>query len=125
MALQGLTPDWACKTPNKHLPGGGEEMALLERGWCGQRHRAGSLYTGISNCRCIRSSEEGEKPGSQGWFPEKRILLNGGVWKATPDQKTHRWGPKVNMAESPCVSGVPEGSVGGGHGDKAGEEAHI
>lgn len=41
--------------------------------------RAGSWYTGIFNCRCIRSSEEGEKPGSQGWFPERRILLNGGV----------------------------------------------
>lgn len=43
MALQGLTLDWACKTPSKHLPGGGEEMALLERGWCGQRHKGWEL----------------------------------------------------------------------------------
>ena len=47
--------------------------------------RAGSWYTGIFNCRCIRSSEEGEKPGSQGWFPERRILLNGGVLEGHTD----------------------------------------
>lgn len=87
MALQGLTLDWACKTPSKHLPGGGEEMALLREDGVGRGTRAGSWYTGIFNCRCIRSSEEGEKPGSQSWFREKRILLNGGMWKDTPDQK--------------------------------------
>lgn len=91
----------------------------------GRSTRAGSWYTSIFNCRCIRSSEEGEKPGSQSWFLEKRILLNGGMWKDTPDQKTHEWGLKVTMAQSPCVSGVAEGSMGQGHGDKAGKEANI
>ena len=47
------------------------------------------------------------------------------MWKDTPDQKTHEWGLKVNMAQSPCVSGVAEGSMGRGHGDKAGKEANI
>lgn len=68
----------------------------------GRGTRAGSWYTGIFNCWCPRSSEEGEKPGSQGWFLEKRILLNGGIWKGTPVQKTHERGLKVNMAEPMC-----------------------
>lgn len=46
MALQGLTFDRAHKIPNKHLPGGGEEMALLGRGWCGQRHKGWDLVHG-------------------------------------------------------------------------------
>lgn len=86
----------------------------------GQRHKglgAGSqayLIVGALEFRGRREAWQSEL------VSEKRILLNEDVEGHTRPENPTVGDWKVNMAQSPC-EGAAEGSMGRGHGDKAGE----
>lgn len=59
----------------------------------------GSWAYGLFTWRYNKTSEKGEKPGSQDWFLEKNILLNGGDEGGHPRSEN-----PLAVTEDSCVT---------------------